>query len=250
MKSLIIPAIIVTAWCLADIMGFANPVLLPSIQDTMVMGVELLMSTDFWIDVSSTLARMFAGYLMAAFIGILLGALMGSFTTVYEITLPVVDFFRSTPVTILYPLFVLLLGVGSPSKIAMIFTACVFVIALNTAYGVLGASKLRAMSARLYGASPLQIIFYVTIWDALPQIMVGLRISISFALIVSILVEMFMGSNTGIGQRVIEAFTAYRIPEMYMLIIYVGLLGYLINRMFAFYERKLVGWSSDLNASS
>jgi len=73
-----------------------------------------------------------------------------------------------------------------------------------------------------------------------------MRIAISFALIVEILCEMFMGSQFGIGQRITESFTTYAIPELYALILLAGILGFFFNRIFVYFEKKLVPWIGKL----
>ncbi|MDR3261414.1 MAG: ABC transporter permease subunit [Tannerella sp.] len=113
---------------------------------------------------------------------------------------------------------------------------------LNTAYGVIQSNKIRREVVKLYGASKFQIFKWITFYDALPQTLIGLRVAISFALIVEVLCEMFMGSEHGIGQRVTEAWTTYKISELYALILLAGTLGFFFNRIFVYFENKLVPW--------
>jgi NitT/TauT family transport system permease protein len=75
--------------------------------------------------------------------------------------------------------------------------------------------------------------------------MIGLRIGLSYALIVAVVCEMFMGSERGLGQRIIETYTTYAIPEMYAMILITGVLGYCLNRGFVRLERKVVGWAAN-----
>jgi NitT/TauT family transport system permease protein len=185
---------------------------------------------------------MLSGYVLAATVGIAVGMLVGLIKPFYDATVGIVDFFRSIPVTSLYPVFVLSLGIGHSSKIAMVFWASFFVIALNSAYGVLQSPKLRAQMANLYGAKGTQIFRWIVFYDALPQTMIGLRIALSYALIVEMLCEMFMGSELGIGQRLTEAWTTYAIDNLYALIMLAGLFGFLLNRVFVYIERRAVPW--------
>ncbi len=229
-------------WQAATMIGVVNVALLPSPYTTATRLWILFASGSIWPDIRSTLSLVAIGYTAAAIIGTVLGVGMGGFAPLHKAMITVVDFFRSIPVTMLYPVFVFALGVGFASKVGMIFTASVWVIALHSSYGVLQANRVRAQMATLYGATPRQVFFLIRLFDALPQTMIGLRIAISYAAIVALLCEMFMGAKHGIGQRLTEAYTMYAMPEMYALIVIAGTIGYLLNRAFVLVERRLVHW--------
>ncbi len=236
------PFLLILLWYLAVALRLFEPSLLSTPTKSLATLWDLLITGSIFPDIYATLWRMFAGYFLAAVVGITLGLLLGVFRPAYETFSAMVDFFRSTPVTTLYPLFVLLFGVGHSSKIAMVFWACFFVIALNSAYGAFRVTKVRKEMARLYGATPLQIFRWVVFRDALPQTMIGLRVAISYALIVEVLCEMFMGSKHGLGQRVIEAYSTYAIENIYAIVIITGVIGYVLNRLFVVLERRVVPW--------
>jgi len=219
-----------------------NPALLPSPEATMTRLLQLVVSGDIFPDVLATFIRMGIAYTLAGAAGIALGLLIGTFRLVYDSFIGVIDFFRSTPVTTLYPVFVLLFGIQHESKIAMTFWACFFVIVLNTAYGALQAGRVRSDMARLYGASRTQVFVWVTFFDSLPQTMIGLRVAISYALIVMILTEMFMGSAAGLGQRVTEAYTTFELAELYAIVLITGTIGLFLNRIFVVAERRIIPW--------
>jgi ABC-type nitrate/sulfonate/bicarbonate transport system permease component len=234
------PVALVAAWQLVYMV--VNPALLPSPGATMIRLLDLLVSGDIFPDIFATFIRMGIAYALAGAAGIALGLLIGTFRLVYDSFIGVIDFFRSTPVTTLYPVFVLLFGIQHESKIAMTFWACFFVIVLNTAYGALQAGRVRADMARLYGASRTQVFFWVTFFDSLPQTMIGLRVAISYALIVMILTEMFMGSAAGLGQRVTEAYTTFELAELYAIVLITGTIGLFLNRIFVVAEERIIPW--------
>lgn len=236
------PTLLLVTWQIVCLSGAFDTTLLPRPSKVFRSLWTLLQSGEILPHFVATILRMTAGYGLAAVAGVLIGLLLGAFRTIYESFTAVLDFFRSTPVTTLYPVFVLLFGVKHLSKIAMVFWACFFVIVLNTAYGAIQAGKVRAQMARLYGASRFQVFRWVTFYDALPQTVIGLRVAISYALIVEILCEMFMGSQYGLGQRVTEAYTTYAIESLYAVILITGILGYLLNRLFIFAESSVVPW--------
>lgn len=236
------PLVIVLTWIVATRVGVINPALLPDFFQTLAQLGRLVFTGDILRDFGESMARMGVGFSLAVLIGVPLGVLIGYFTPLYQTFEIPLDFFRSLPVTTLYPLFVLLFGIGHSSKVAMVVAACVFVIVLNTAYGVMQRKVVRSQVAILFGASRLQLLREVVFWEALPQILIGLRIAISYALIVEIVCEMFMGTQKGLGQRVFEAYNTYFIAELYAIILLVGVTGYVINKLFVLGESRAVHW--------
>lgn len=235
-------ALLVSVWALVSWAGLVNPVLLPGPNAILFEVYKLLASGDLAPDIRFTLMQMLTAFGLAALGGTALGLAMGSFKPVYRATIPLLDFFRSVPVTSLYPVFVLALGIGALSKLAMAFVAAVWVVALNTAYGVQHSSPVRAQMATLYGASRSQVFLLVRFFETLPQTAVGLRVALSYVLVVEILAEMFMGSELGLGQRLTDAYTKYRIAELYAVILIIGLIGFGANRLFQAVEQRTIHW--------
>jgi NitT/TauT family transport system permease protein len=172
----------------------------------------------------------------------ILGLLLGATQLGYDLSSGMLDFCRSIPVTAMYPVFVLLFGIGHISKAAMVCAACLWVVTLNTAYGAIQANPTRRKMAALCGATPSQVFRLIVFYEALPQTLIGLRVALSYALIVEILAEMFMGSETGLGQRIVEAYTTYSMPQLWALIAVTGGVGLLLNRAFIWCERQLAPW--------
>ncbi len=236
------PLAMVVVWYAVTILNLAPPLLVPSPNAAFARLYELLASGDIVPDIASSLWRWFAGFLMGCIIGVPFGMIIGSSKWVYQSSFFVLDFLRSLPVTALFPLFLLLFGIGDGAKIAMAFAATVFVVILNTAYGVMQASKTRLRAATVFGATKWQLFKWVIFFEALPQTMVGMRTSISLALIVVIVSEMFIGTQTGLGQRVFDAYTRNFTEELYAILVITGVLGYIVNRLFVMVEKKIVFW--------
>lgn len=236
------PVLILLLWEWAYRAEWFSQTLLPAPLTALRMAAELSWSGDIWPDLAETLWRTGAGYLSACVVGVAVGLVIGSARALYASLEFTIDFFRSLPVTTLYPIFVLFFGIGSASKIAMVFAASVFVVTLNAAYGVLRSSPTRRQMARLYGASPFKLLWSVTLPEALPQALIGMRVALSYSLIVAIVTEMFMGAQVGMGQRVFDAYTRYSTVELYALVLITGVVGYALNRGFVLLERRIVRW--------
>ena len=143
----------------------------------------------------------------------------------------------------MFPLFLVLFGVGDETKISVAAFGAVLVILFNVAYGVMNARKTRLLAAKVMGASRLRVLFDVMLLELLPQTFVGLRNGVSLALVIIVVAEMFIGSQDGLGHSVFEAQQLFDMPRMYAAIFAAGALGYGLNLLFLLIERRFVHWS-------
>jgi NitT/TauT family transport system permease protein len=241
-ETLLILALLIIIWALVTSFQLVNPLFLPSPWKVSITLFQLFSTGQIAADIIRTLYRMIIGFGLGAIIGISIGLLMGSSEKVYYSLEFLVDFSRSIPVTALFPLFLVVFGIGDVAKFSIVAWSSCLIILINTMYGVKNSKKTRVMVAQTMGANNYQIFTKVIIFEAVPHIVAGLRTALSLALIVVIVTEMFMGTELGIGQRIFNASITYRIPEMYSAIIIAGLLGFLLNKFFVFVETKLVHW--------
>jgi NitT/TauT family transport system permease protein len=154
-----------------------------------------------------------------------------------------VDFFRSLPVTALFPIFLVAFGIQDASKIAMVATAVAFVMIVTASYGVRQAPRTRQKMAQVFGASALQKFRDVVLPEAVGQIVSGMRVSLGTSMVVVIVAEMFIGARFGIGQRLYDAYSINAVEDMYGIVVLVGVLGYILNVLFSQIEKRLIFWS-------
>jgi len=143
----------------------------------------------------------------------------------------------------LIPLFLLIFGVSDVNKVAIAAFGALLIVLFNSAYGVMNARKQRIMAAKVMGASRWQIFKDVLIWESLQPTFVGLRSAVSMALVIVIVAEMFIGSDNGLGHRIIDAQQVMNVKSMYSAILAAGILGYTLNVLFLIIERRVVHWS-------
>jgi ABC-type nitrate/sulfonate/bicarbonate transport system permease component len=237
------PAALLLLWAFCTSLGLVPPLLLPS-PWSVARRLYVMLSTGAVLpDIYSTLARWAAGYSLGCLLGVPVGLVAGSSLVLFRATYPLFDFLRSIPVTALFPVFLLLFGIGNSAKIAMAFAATVFVIILNTSYGVLQAQKTRIRAAQIFGASPWQLFRWIIFFEALPQTLVGMRTSLSLSLIVVIVSEMFIGTHYGLGQRIFDAYTVNLTDELYSALVLTGFIGFVLNRLFLWGEARIVFWT-------
>jgi ABC-type nitrate/sulfonate/bicarbonate transport system permease component len=237
------PIGIVILWSVAHACGWVSVRLLPGPLTTIETLIQSVLQGTLWPDLEATGLRMLYAFLIAAIAGIPIGIALGSSPMAYRSTEFVIDFFRSTPATALFPLFLLVFGIGEGSKVAIAAFSAWLVIVFNTAYGVMNARRSRILAARVMGASRFRVLCDVMFYESLPQTFIGLRLGISYALVVIIVAEMFIGSSTGMGHRIIDAEQIYDLAQMYAAIIATGCLGYTVNLGFLTVERRFVKWS-------
>jgi ABC-type nitrate/sulfonate/bicarbonate transport system permease component len=236
-------AVLLAVWSLTVWARVVDPVLLPSpIATFRAMWVGMT-SGKLGADFIKTVDRTIYATIIAAVIAIPLGILLGSSEKLYRSVEFLIDFFRSTPASAMFPLFLVLFGVGDRTKISVAAFGAALVILFNVAYGVMNARKTRILAARVMGASRLRVLWDVMLLESLPQTFVGLRNGVSLALVIVVVAEMFIGSTDGLGQRVFEAQQLFDMPDMYAAIFAAGALGYGLNLLFLVIERRFVHWS-------
>jgi NitT/TauT family transport system permease protein len=229
-------------WFILTYSGFVNPLFIPSPLDVLKQ-IPIIIKEGFIIDIIYTMFRLIAGFIIGSLLGIGLGILMGYYKNIYNLLETLVDFFRSVPVTSLFPLFLLFFGIGDIAKILIAAWSSSLIILINTMYGVKNANKLKLLVGQLMGANSYKLLKYIIIPDALPDIVVGLRTGVSLALIVVVVSEMFLGTKYGLGQIIYNSSLLYETPTMYAAIIFTGLIGYGLNKIFIHLEKRIVHWN-------
>ena len=237
------PAALFIAWDLVVRLGLIKAILLPSPAATVSALLTGLAGGPLLIDFAVTVSRTLQSFAIAAVVGVPLGVLLGSDDRAYRSVEFLVDFFRSTPSSALIPLFLLIFGVSDINKIAIAAFGAFLIVIFTSAYGVINARKQRVMAARVMGASRWQVFRDVLIWESLQPTFVGLRSAVSMALVIVIVAEMFIGSDNGLGHRIIDAQQVLNVKSMYAAILAAGALGYALNALFLLLERRIVHWS-------
>ena len=237
------PLVLFIVWDIAVRFGFIKAILLPSPSATLVALVTGFAGGTLLLDFGVTFLRTLQAFTVAAVVGVPLGVLLGSNEKAYRSVEFLIDFFRSTPSSALIPLFLLIFGVSDINKVAIAAFGSFLIVIFNSAYGVINARKQRVMAARVMGASRWQIFKDVLIWESLQPTFVGLRSAVSMALVIVIVAEMFIGSENGLGHRIIDAQQVLNVKSMYAAILSAGALGYALNILFLMAERRIVHWS-------
>ena len=229
--------------CVADAFHIASPLLLPPLTSVLVRLLTLMSNGTIYSDLLATMIRWAYGFSLGVISGILFGLILGMSSRLRQLFEFPIEFFRAMPVTAIFPLFLIIFGIGDPSKIAMAFTPTFLLMVVNTTYGVSLSDPTRRRMATVFGASRWQIFRSIVTMDALPQIFVGLRLAVAQSLIVTVVSEMFIGTDLGLGQRVYDSYLTSSVPTLYALLIVLGFIGYAANKIIVLAEAKLIFWT-------
>lgn len=234
---------LVAIWYLAVWVRVVDPVLLPPPEAAFTAMVKGMAGGKLGYDFWRTVERTTYAIAIAAVIAIPIGVALGASERLYRSVEFVIDFFRSTPASAMFPLFLVIFGVGDMTKILVAAFGAALVILFNVAYGVMNARKTRLLAAKVMGATRFRVLTDVMLLESLPQTFVGLRNGVSLALVIVVVAEMFIGSTDGLGHRVFEAQQLFEMPDMYAAIFAAGALGYGLNLLFLLIEKRFVHWS-------
>ena len=171
-------------------------------------------------------------------IGFLLG---GWFKTFEKIVEPILKFLGQFNPFSLFPIFILILGIGETSKIAMIFWVCLWPVIFNTVTGVKEVDPLLIKSGRAMGLGKFRLLTKIVLPGATPYIFNGYKLASSTAFFMLIAAEM-MGASRGLGWLVWNAQVNYQIPKLYAGTVLISVLGLIINRFFKLWEKRILVW--------
>jgi ABC-type nitrate/sulfonate/bicarbonate transport system permease component len=196
---------------------------------------------DFLSNVEASLRRLAAGYAIGASVGVAVGVSMGSSRRVRQALEPLVELLRATPAIALVPALIVILGVGDRMRIAVIAFGVVFPVLVNSMDGVRAAPPELHETASLLRIGRAERILRVDLPAALPSIFAGLRVAVSIGLVMVVVSE-FVGGGDGIGHWILVEQQQFDIPAMYAGILFLGLLGFVLNGVFVLVERRALSW--------
>ncbi len=226
---------------MAPRVGLVDRTFFPPISEIAAAWWQLLLSGDLTEHTIASLSRSLGGFTLAILISIPLGLAIGWWKPVSEYLNPLLELLRNTAALAILPVFILLLGLGETSKIAIVLYACTFPLLLNTISGVKNVDPLLIKSARSMGLSPVSLFRKVIIPAATPTIFVGIRQAGAGSILVLVAAEM-VGAKSGLGYLIQYTQFSFQITNMYAGIISISVIGLIINYLLVTLEKRLTGW--------
>jgi len=236
-------------WYIITVLRWVDPIILPSPIRVLQAYPIMLRDDNLIMDLFVTLRRVLFAVSLAGIIGIPIGLFFGYRRNIYRVLEPPLHALRSVPASALFPLFLVVIGVGESSIVALAAYPSLLIILVNAAAGASLANKRRLHQAKILGLSSWQIITEFLLFEALPSIITGIRTAISYALVLVIAVEMFVGMGVyGLGRKIFIFQSTYQIPKTYAAIALTGLLGISANLILNAVERRALRWMPHVHA--
>jgi ABC-type nitrate/sulfonate/bicarbonate transport system permease component len=235
-----VPLALLAAWQLWTV--HANDPHFPRLTTILAEFQDLWLFDQFGEHVVPSLIRVGAGFAIAVVLGVAIGVPLGLSRRGRSLAMPHIEYWRAMPPPALLPISIVLLkDIGDKQKITFIAFFCLFPVLLNTIDGVRSIDPTMIDTARSYAIPWHERIRRLVLPGALPQIMAGMRTSLSLAVIVMVLAEYFSSTN-GVGYVLLNSKNTFEMAPMWAAIVLIGLLGYLLNLLFLLVERRVLAW--------
>lgn len=196
---------------------------------------------DGWRHATASLQNLFLGYVLGTLIGVVGGSLLWRFRKLRTAVNPIVYFLYVLPAPALLPAMIAIFGIGGMRQIGLIALGSIWPTLLNTLDGMRGIDIIKFDTASALRLGGMRRYFSLVLPGASPQIMAGLRASLTISIILMVVSEM-VAANFGIGYFILQSQAEFAIKKMWTGIIVLALLGTLLNYLFMFIERIVLRW--------
>lgn len=191
------------------------------------------------LQIFASLGRVAIGFSLAAIVGIAVGIIVGSNTFIYNAVDPIFQVLRTVPPLAWLPISLAALRDANPSAIFVIFITSIWPIIINTTVGVQQIPQDYRNVARVLRLRGPKYFFKILFPASVPYIFTGLRIGIGLSWLAIVAAEMLVG-GVGIGFFIWDAWNSSRLSEIILALVYVGIVGLLLDRLIAFIASKVV----------
>lgn len=230
-------------WQLVANFKLISPVFLPGPDRAWAALMRGLATGDLTSKLVGTLEHMAYGWLAASIAGIALGALIGSSRLMRAYIAPSLEFLRPLPVSAIIPVAIAMLGLTQGMALFVIAFGAIWPIMLATIHGFAAVEPRLYEVARSLQMSRPAVVFKIALPSALPDILAGMRLSLTVALILSVVCEVLAGLD-GLGHWVLLSARAFRSADLFAGVILLGATGYVTSVAMSLAERRLLAWQS------
>ena len=234
-------ALVLAAWQLASSLGVLPKSVLPPFFDVVSQLWALIKSGEIFGHTGASFARAGTGFIIAVIGGVALGLVMARVRAVERAVEPVLLAIYPVPKPAMIPLFMIWLGIGDFSKIAVIALACLLPVVVAAFNGARSVDPMLLWSARARGTSEPRLLWRVVLPAALPSIAAGVRTAIAIAIIVLVSSE-FISAEKGLGYLIFSYGGVGADDAMLAVVIWLALIGYLLDRFYLAGLRRLMSW--------
>lgn len=242
--STIVTVSVLVLWEWLSRAGFISKLFFPAPSTILVTLIQMITSGKLFPHVAATLMRLTIGFLIGALAGLMLGLGMGWSQRLRMIVDPIIAALHPIPKIAIFPLIMIIFGIGEASKIVAISIAAFFPMLINCMAGVRQLNPVYFEVTHNYGASSWKTFSRVVVPGSLPSILTGVRLAINMAMVIAIAVEL-LSAKEGLGVIIWFSWQTLRIEELYASLIVIGLLGLGINLSLQYISRHFVPWNDE-----
>jgi NitT/TauT family transport system permease protein len=233
--------VLLGVWEAAARSGLWSKLLFPSLTSIAYEFARFLATPEQLHEAWVSLYRALGGFALAAAAGIFIGVLMGRSKLAAGLLDPLFSGTYAVPKLALFPVFIFVFGIGSLSKVALVFLECLYPIVIMSSHGARSVNRVLLWSAQNMGASRGETLRRVVIPATAPFIFAGFRVAVPVAMIVVVITEM-VSSADGLGYLVIYSLSSLRTDRMLAVVVAIALLGYLLDKAVVFARDRLIYW--------
>jgi len=246
-RGLVVVALI-ALWQLASAVGWLSPQTLSSPLTTAATAVDMVRDGDLDTAMLTSLKRVAIGLGLGLPVGLLLALCAGLFRVGEDLVDSPMQMLRTLPFLGITPLFILWFGIGDTPKIALVFLGVCFPVYVNTFVGIRNVDSKLVEAARTFGANRWTLVRSVVLPGALPNILVGVRLSLGIAWLALIVGEQ-ISSDGGIGSLMLQAQDNLQTDQIVVCLVIYALLGLLSDLIVRVLERLLLTWRQGFEGS-
>ncbi|MFS2151306.1 ABC transporter permease [Rhizobium sp. Rhizsp42] len=235
-------------WEIAPRLGWLNRIFFPPLSEVCEAWYAMLLDGTLTANIGISLQRAAIGFVLAVIVAVPLGFLMGRYTLFEKVSDLLVQTLRNTSQFALLPVFILLLGIGEASKIAITFYSSIFFLLINTISGVKSVDPLFLKAARSMGTSDIDMFRKVILPASIPSIVSGMRLAVKSSIFAVIGAEM-LAAKSGLGFLIQQSQLMMETADMYAGIITMTAIGLLVNYLLVWFERWATGWKGNSEIS-
>lgn len=188
---------------------------------------------------AETLRILVISLALSTVVGFALGLALGTSRRLHAWSEMLLEYCRAIPQPVLIPVFVLLLGYSDVMKVVVIGLACVWPVLLNTVSGVGQIQSLTFDVARALRLTRIETLGKIVVPATVPSLLLGLRVALPHAIIITLVMEMFTGA-VGLGGLMIVAQRKFNAAEVFGLLLLIGCLGFILTALFSAVERLVL----------
>lgn len=238
------PLLLLVLWELSARYEWVAPQILPAPHLVLLALRDLFLSGELGGHVQISLLRVFYGFVLGAVLGLLLGVGMGLSPLFRDYVYPSFNAFTQVPTLGWLPVLMILVGIDEALKILLIAKAAFVPITLNTYQGLQSVSNRFIEVARVYRFSRWQLLRHVVFPAAFPMVWNGIRYGLTHSWLALVAVEL-LASSEGLGFLIVNGRQLYQMDVVLAGVIVVGAIGYVLDKLFAVIETRLLRWRRD-----